>query len=105
MSALASYAYPSGPGCADTDTSREAGEAIDRVLGPLQGMVRAAIVEAGENGLTSHELAVKLGVERTTCQPRTSELRILGKIKDSGQRRPNPNGKRVIVWVAIGGAE
>ena len=39
-------------------------------------------------------------MERTTVQPRTSELKLLGLIEDSGERRRNRNGKRAIVWVA-----
>ena len=49
---------------------------------------------------TAPELALALQLERTTVPPRTSELRKLGRIIDSGQRRLNPNRKRAIVWVA-----
>jgi hypothetical protein len=97
--------YPSAPGHRGVETSIEAAESIQEVSGHIRRTVFGAIKKAGDMGLTAHELAVTLHMERTTCQPRTSELRILGKIKDSGQRRRNPNGKRAIVWVAIGGAE
>lgn len=91
-------AYPYVPGARATDTSREAAEVIAPRLGRIQAMVFAAIEKSAGFGLTPHELAIELGEERTTVQPRTSELRRLGKIVDSGKRRHNPNGKRAIVW-------
>lgn len=94
--------YPDAPGHPGIDTSIEAADAIASVTGRIRRVVKAAILAAGTQGLTSHELALVTGMERTTVQPRTTELRILGAIRDSGQRRRNPNGKRVIVWVAVG---
>jgi hypothetical protein len=38
-------------------------------------------------------------MDRWTIQPRTSELRGEGLIRDSGQRRRNATGKLAIVWV------
>lgn len=92
--------YPYSPAPGQTDTSAEAASAIEHLTARVQRLVLAAIKSAGTNGLTAHELAVALKMERTTVQPRTSELRRLGRIKDSGQRRLNPNSKRAIVWVA-----
>ena len=91
-------AYPYVPAARATDTSREAAEYIAPQLGRIQSLVFAAIARSAGNGLSPHELALELGEERTTVQPRTSELRRLGKIVDSGKRRHNPNGKRAIVW-------
>jgi predicted 2-oxoglutarate/Fe(II)-dependent dioxygenase YbiX len=95
--------YPHVPGSWGTDTSIAAAEFMAGIQAPVQRAVLRAIRDASVRGLTAHELAVALGLERTTVQPRTSELRALGKIRDSGQRRPNPNGKMAIVWVAVGG--
>lgn len=97
--------YPHGPATGCTDTSRQAAAAISSVTAQVQREVLFAIRERGSLGLTCCELARRLGRERTTVQPRTSELRKLGLIRDSGQRRANPNGKRAIVWTATGGAE
>ena len=97
--------YPRVPGSWGTDTSLDAAEFMANIQAPVQRAVLRAIRDAGERGLTAHELAMALGMERTTCQPRTTELRLLGKIRDSGQRRPNPNGKMAIVWAATGGAK
>jgi len=92
--------YPFTPALGKTDTSAEAAASIEAVTARLQRAVLLAIRERGALGLTSHELAVRLGLERASVQPRTSELREMGLIRDSGQRRRNPNGKRAIAWVA-----
>jgi hypothetical protein len=39
-------------------------------------------------------------MDRWSIQPRTSELKRKGLIRDSGQRRPNCTGKKAIVWTA-----
>lgn len=94
--------YPYSPALGHTDTSAEAAAAVESITARVQRMVLSAVMSAGSNGHTAYELAVALKMERTTVQPRTSELRRLGRIRDSGQRRFNPNGKRAIVWVAQG---
>jgi hypothetical protein len=55
---------------------------------------------AGSQGLTAHETAFRLRIDRASIQPRLSELRSKGRIKDSGMRRRNASGRRAIVWVA-----
>lgn len=95
-----SHDYPNTPASGRTDTSAEAAASIASASGRIQRMVQLAISEVGARGLTCEELAGRLGMERTTVQPRTSELKLLGLIEDSGQRRLNRNGKKAIVWVA-----
>lgn len=94
--------YPFVPAHGQTDTSALAAASLDSVTARIQRAVLFAIGEVGARGLTSHELAVRLGMERTTVQPRTSELKEMGLICDSGIRRPNPNGKRAIAWIRKG---
>lgn len=91
--------YPDAPGHRGVATSIEAADALAPKLGRLQRMAEQAIAEAGPAGLTADELADVLGVDRWSIQPRTSELKRLGKIVDSGSRRFNSTGKRAIVWV------
>lgn len=91
--------YPDAPGHRKVDTSIAAAEALAPKLGRLQRMAQAAISDAGGLGLTADELAEKLDIDRYSIQPRTSELRRKGLIRDSGQRRPNATGKLAIVWV------
>lgn len=92
--------YPNHPGFRDTDTSREAAERVAGRAGAIRGRVLAAIREAGASGLTTNECVERLGIDRDTLQPRTSELRATGEIVDSGMRRHNGNGRKAIVWRA-----
>lgn len=92
--------YPDAPGHRNVDTSIAAANAIAPKLGRLQRMAETAIREAGLYGLTADELAARLDMDRWSIQPRTSELRRKGLIRDSGLRRPNATGKQAIVWIA-----
>ncbi|MFV3074603.1 hypothetical protein [Niveispirillum fermenti] len=93
-------AYPNAPGHRAVDTSIAAAEALAPALGRLQRMAEGAIREAGAQGLTADELAARLNMDRWSIQPRTSELKRKGVIRDSGIRRPNRTGKMAIVWIA-----
>lgn len=92
--------YPDAPGHRNIDTSVAAANAIAPKLGRLQRLVQTTIKAAKEYGLTADELAAKLDMDRYSIQPRTSELRRKGLIRDSGKRRLNTSGKAAIVWVA-----
>lgn len=92
--------YPYLPGHRGVDTSREAAEAIEMSVGHLQRIALRAIRSAGSRGLTTNELASVVRIDRDSIQPRTSELRERGLIRDSGARRRNATGKNAIVWVA-----
>ena len=94
--------YPDLPGHRGVDTSIVAAASIAHQLGYLQAKVFQAIAKAGLQGLTTNELAEQLGIDRGSVQPRTSELRAKRRIRDSGHRRLNANGKKAIVWVANG---
>lgn len=92
--------YPSAPGHRGVETSIAAADALLPKLGRLQNLALSAIKGAGSKGLTADELAAELKLDRWSVQPRTSELRRKGLIRDGGQRRPNTTGKRAIVWIA-----
>lgn len=91
--------YPDAPGHQTVDTSIAAAHAIAPKLGRLQHLAEAMIREAGWIGLTADELAERLGMDRWSIQPRTTELTRKGLIRDSGQRRRNSSGKVAIVWI------
>jgi DNA-binding MarR family transcriptional regulator len=93
--------YPSVPGHRGIDTSAAAAASLAPSLSYLQAKVFRALAEAGSRGLTTNELAERLRIDRGSIQPRTSELRAKGHIRDSRQRRLNANGKNAIVWVAL----
>ena len=97
---MMSAAYPYSPAPGQTDTSAAAAEGIAPSVGRLQQIALAAVRGAGSWGLTTQELAEQTNVDFSSIQPRTSELRRLGLIRDSGRRRPNRSGKRTIVWEA-----
>ena len=92
--------YPDAPGHRGVDTSMAASAALAPKLGRLQHLVLVTVRNAGPHGLTADELAYHVALDRWSVQPRTSELRRKGLIRDSGRRRPNTTGKRAIVWVA-----
>jgi len=94
-------AYPDAPGHRQVDTSVAAADAFAPKLGRLQRLVQTTVRDAGLAGLTADELASRLEMDRWSVQPRTSELRRKGLIRDSGQRRANATGKKAIVWVGI----
>ncbi len=91
--------YPDAPGHRNVDTSIEAANDLAPKVGRLQRMALDAIRCAGRQGLTADELMGVLGMERWSVQPRTSELKRKGLIRDSGLRRRNVSGKRAIVWI------
>ena len=93
-------AYPNAPGHRNVETSIAAADALAPKLGRLQRMAETAIRDAGWLGLTADELAARLNMDRWSIQPRTSELKRKGLIRDSGQRRRNTTGKMAIVWIA-----
>ena len=92
--------YPDAPGHRNVETSIAAADALAPKLGRLQRMAETTIRDAATRGLTADELAARLDMDRWSIQPRTSELRRKGLIRDSGQRRPNASGKLAIVWTA-----
>lgn len=96
---MSGQTYPDSPGHRGVDTSIEAAEDIAPRVGRLQKMALDHIGAAAFHGCTCDELATKTGVDYASIQPRTSELRKQGLIKDSKRRRVNSKGKNVIVWV------
>ncbi len=71
--------------------SKRANALRDRVLAALRVYVP----------MTADEIASALGEDRLSIRPRCSELIALGKIKETGQRRPNASGKMAAVLEAI----
>ena len=92
--------YPDAPGHRNVETSIAAAETLKPKLGRLQRLAEAAIRNSGKHGLTADELAARLDMDRWSIQPRTSELKRKGLIRDSGSRRPNCTGKLAIVWIS-----
>lgn len=90
-------AYPNEPGFQNTDTSVAAAVAMRDKAPTLRECVLDCIEDSA--GLASFEIAARLGKSYRSVQPRTSELRAVGSIKDTGKRRVDPDtGKAAIVW-------
>ena len=92
-------AFPDAPGHRGVETSVEAAADLAPCVTRLKKLALETITAAGPDGFTAEELAETLGLARVVIQPRTTELKLLGQIVDSGQRRRNrSSGKRAIVW-------
>lgn len=82
------------------DTSAAAAEKIHPKLKGLRLEVYNAIVASQGMGLATEQIAQKINRNYRSVQPRTSELKGWGLIKDSGERRKNSYGNHEIVWIA-----
>lgn len=93
------FTYPNAPGARDRDTSRAAAAEIAQEVPQLRA--RALAVLERSNGLTADEVAGRLGLSILSIRPRVTELARLGKVRDSGQRRPNASGRMATVWAPV----
>lgn len=89
--------YPDSPGWKAEGTSRQAAESMAPRAAGLRDRVLCAIVA---QPCTADEAAEIIGETVLSTRPRTSELRDLGLIVDTGIRRPNISGRPAIVWAA-----
>jgi len=89
-------AYPEEPGYQRTDTSKQAAEDMKGKVNGLRSWVLNALRTAP---MTTFEITIATGKSYRSIQPRTSELRAMDLIEDSGLRRIDPEtGKNTIVW-------
>lgn len=88
------FTYPQAAGFKGTETSQAAAETIDCHT------LRAKVVEVLERAgpLTADQCAARMGLSILSVRPRFSELRNLGKVQDTGERRENSSGRRAVVW-------
>lgn len=69
----------------------------------LRERILATIRESGPKGLTDDEGEAMLGIIAQTYTPRRGELRQMGLIRDSGERRLTRAQRPAAVWVATEG--
>lgn len=93
---FASQHYPHVPGYKRTETSAAAAESVKPRTELLRNRILSLLTPALQ--LTADEAADLLGESVLSVRPRFSELRELGKITDTGVRRPNESGRSAIVW-------
>lgn len=91
--------YPTQDNHRGVDTSMEAAEAVAPVANRLRAVVHATLYHHPA-GLTVDETCAVAGFARYSLQPRFTELRKMGMIRDTGERRFNVSGSRAIVWRA-----
>lgn len=88
--------YPASPGFRHTDTSQAAAEAMRPNVSVLRRMVLSALES---RQMTTLEIAHHVRQRYETIQPRTSELKDMGLIKDSGGRGISRDPrKKAIIW-------
>ena len=90
--------YPSTPGYKNKDKegpSRKAALSIKPHAITLREKCFRAISQIP---MTADEVARAIGKSILSVRPRIAELSKLGKIEDSGKRRPNDSGKVATVW-------
>lgn len=75
--------YPDAPGYRATDTSQAAAEAMKPKVSVLRQMVLSALEK---RPMTTMEIAHEIRQRYEATQPRTTELKIMGLIEDSGDR-------------------
>lgn len=91
-----SSAYPTAAGSKGRDgTSQEAAKAIQPRVACLRYRAMEALASLGS--ATVLEAIAVAGGTRESLQPRFSELRNLGLVEATGERRRNPSGK----WAAV----
>ena len=88
--------YPNHPGAKGSDgTSQDAAAAIAPSAKHLRGLAMRCLAKLGNaTPLEAIELA---NVPRESLQPRFSELRAMGFVEATGERRRNPSGKYAAV--------
>jgi hypothetical protein len=93
--------YPERPGFKARGTSEEA---AGKVAGYSEAMRKAVLNKLAEfpNGLTADELANALGISPFSARPRLSELKRLGEVVATGERRKNASGMTATVWKVAG---
>lgn len=80
-------------------TSGEAARMIATHAATQRAAILALFVKAGTFGATDAEIELATDLRAQSVSPRRGELRTLGLIVDSGQRRPTPRGRPATVWV------
>ncbi len=92
--------YPDVPAHQGGDTSQAAAQYMAVKAPLLQSQVIRALQM---RPMATFQIAAVINRSYRSVQPRTSELRLAGRIEDSGERRIDPETQRaVIVWQLTG---
>jgi len=91
-----STTYPEHPGAKVSGTSQDAADNMAEIAPTLRDQVLWLVFLSG--GITTDEAADRLNVSVLSVRPRFSELRMMGKIEQTGERRTNTSGMTANVW-------
>jgi hypothetical protein len=89
--------YPDGPGFKAAGASQEAAQEFGGKVTRLRAEVLAEL-ERWPDGKTADENAILLQRSPLSIRPRMSELRTMGKVLSTGNRRRNESGMSATVW-------
>lgn len=89
------FTYPQVPGAKVSGTSREAAESMKEDAATLRTLCLAFLSIYPK---TADQCAAAMDQSVLSVRPRFSELRAMGLIVDTGERRLNYSGRKAIVW-------
>ena len=89
--------YPDAPGYRTPGPSQDAARAMRGRVRSLRQQV-LTLLRQHRAGLTTDEILDRLNLSRPSGQPRVSELRRMGEIVATGERRQNSSGMTATVW-------
>lgn len=89
--------YGGTPPHAPTRTSLEAARRI--ASHTVQGRAQTLECIQHHRGATCDEVELQTGQKHQSASARIRELVLLGRVQDSGARRPTRSGRRAVVWV------
>jgi hypothetical protein len=91
--------YPSSPGAAPVDTSREAAESLEGSVAGLRRVVLDGVRCYGHGlGATCEEVEDWLAMPHQTVSARLRELELLGLVVKTSDRRLNVSGRSARVY-------
>lgn len=81
-------------------TSQAAAESVAYIAPTVRERVYEYIKAAGPRGRINNEIADGLSIKLQTVCARVAELRLAGRLEDSGTRRKTDTGRQAIAWRA-----
>ena len=90
--------YPLAAGSKTGGTSAEAAKMIHAARLRNKAL---RVLQTNPGGLTADEIAAELGESILSIRPRVSELRRLGEVEKTSERRRNESGMSASVWRAV----
>jgi len=90
--------YPLAAGSKTGGTSAEAAKKIHAARLRNKAL---RVLQTNPRGLTADEIAAELGESILSIRPRVSELKRLGEVEKTRERRRNQSGMSASVWRAV----